>query len=139
VSVIGVRVGTDVESIEAVRASLARFGSRYADRIFTDHEVASVGGIRPEAAPGLTARFAAKEAVLKLLQPVDLIPTWRSIEIRKSPGGSVSIDLSGDAAVLAQQSGISSIALSLSHGAGIGMATVVGLVSRPDSSIGDEA
>jgi holo-[acyl-carrier protein] synthase len=124
---LGVRVGTDIESIEDVRASIERCGARYARRIFTDHEIDCCGGVTSSAASGLAARFAAKEAVIKLLQPVDTIPTWRSIEIERLDGGASRVQLSGDAALLARHAGISSLSLSMSHGAGIATATVVGL------------
>jgi holo-[acyl-carrier protein] synthase len=126
---LSVRVGTDVESIDDVRDSIERFGARYAARIFTDHEIESCGGLTPTAAPGLAARFAAKEAVIKLLQPVDIIPTWRSIEVERIPGGASEIHLTGDAASLADSAGIASISLSMSHGAGIGTATAVALAT----------
>jgi len=123
---VGVRVGTDIESVDDVRASLEQYGRRYLGRVFTAAEIASCGGVTPEAAPGLTARFAAKEAVMKLLQPVDVVPTWRSIEVRRLPGGAPEIALSDDAAALAAAAGITQIAISLSHGAGVGIATAVG-------------
>jgi holo-[acyl-carrier protein] synthase len=118
-------VGTDIESISAVAQSLVEFGSRYARRVYTDLELTTCGGISPAAAPRLAARFAAKEAVLKLLSPSDLVPTWRSIEIRTATNGAPSVHLSGDAAELAAQRRIGPIALSMSHGAGVGLATAV--------------
>jgi holo-[acyl-carrier protein] synthase len=132
------RVGTDIESIDDVRASIARFGERYARRIFTDHEIDSCGGLTSMAAPGLTARFAAKEAVIKVLRPVDLIPTWRSIEVRRTPGGSPAIHLTDDAASLACDAGITDISISMSHGAGIGTATAIAISSATTHQAGIE-
>lgn len=126
-----VRVGTDVESIADVADALARFGSRYTRRLFTEHEIVSCGGLNPQAAPGLAARFAAKEAVLKVLRPTGLVPRWRSIEVRKQLGGWVEIELSDEAAYLARKSGINELSVSLSHGAGIGTATVVAVLENP--------
>jgi holo-[acyl-carrier protein] synthase len=120
-------VGTDVESIADVEAAITRFGARYTTRLFTQHEIDSCGGTNRQAAPGLTARFAAKEAVLKVLRPTDTVPPWRSIEVRKQPGGWVEIELSDEAAQLARASGINELSVSLSHGAGVGTATVVAL------------
>lgn len=130
---LSLHVGTDVESIDDVRNSIERFGSRYVRRIFTDHEIECCGGAFPGAAPGLAARFAAKEAVIKMLRPVDVIPTWRSIEVQRVPGGATSVRLTGDAAIIAEQAGINLISLSMSHGAGIGTATVVGLAGAGTS------
>jgi holo-[acyl-carrier protein] synthase len=129
------RVGTDVESITDVAASLEHFGARYANRLYTDTEITTCGGINAAAAPRLAARFAAKEAVIKLLDPTDLIPGWRSIEIRNAPNGAPSVHLSGAAAELAKQRGIGSIAISMSHGAGIGLATVVAsVIAQPSDA-----
>jgi holo-[acyl-carrier protein] synthase len=124
-----VRVGTDVESITDVAASLDRFGARYAKRLYTDSEIATCGGMTVAAAPRLAARFAAKEAVIKLLSPSDKIPGWRSIEIRNAANGAPQVYLSGAAAELAREQGIGPISISMSHGAGIGMATAVATVA----------
>ena len=122
-----VRVGTDVMSIAEVAHSLNLFGARYATRLFTDHEIDCCGGIGPLAAPGLAARFAAKEAIIKLLRPVQEVPHWRSIEIRRDDGGAVRVHLSAECALLAARQGIGEVELSMSHGAGIGTATAIAL------------
>lgn len=122
-----VHVGTDVQSIDEVRDSLEVFAERYARKVFTNHEIDCCGGCIPAAAPGLTARFAAKEAVIKLLSPVDELMTWRSIELRRQVGGSCSVELSGDAARLATDKGLGEISISMSHGAGVATATAVAL------------
>ena len=124
-----VRVGTDVESIAEVAASLAQFGDRYLSRLFTADEVAACDPTTPAAASGLAARFAAKEAVIKLLSPATMVPRWRSIEIRTAPNGSPSVALHDEAAQLAREQGIGPLSVSLSHGAGIGTATVVALAT----------
>jgi len=82
--IMDVRVGTDVEAIADVAAALDRWGERYARRLFTTAERAECGG----AAARLTARFAAKEAAIKVLAPDDLVPRWRSIEVRTSASGA---------------------------------------------------
>ncbi len=123
-----VRVGTDVESIDEVAAAVCRFGDRYVSRVYTEHEVRCAGGAGPGAAPGLTARFAAKEATLKVLRPDrHRVPTWRSIEVLRHDDGWCEMRLTGEAAELAREAGLGELAVSLSHGAGVGMATVVGL------------
>jgi phosphopantetheinyl transferase (holo-ACP synthase) len=70
-----------------------------------------------------------------MLKPTDVIPSWRSIEIRRLPGGACEVHLSNDAAALATAASISEISLSMSHDATLGLATVVGVVdhsSAPD-------
>ena len=118
-----VRVGTDVEAIADVAAALDRWGERYAQRLFTDAERAECGG----SAARLTARFAAKEATMKLLTPDDVIPRWRSIEVRTTASGAPLVVLHDEAADLARRRRLGPMSVSLSHGAGIGTATVVAL------------
>jgi holo-[acyl-carrier protein] synthase len=123
-----VHVGTDVESVAEVAASLDRWGQRYTRRLFTDNELADCG-VTPSAAERLTARFAAKEAVIKLLAPGDAVPGWRSIEVCVAPNGAPSVVLHAEAADLARERGMSQLSVSLSHAAGIGTATVVALAT----------
>src|SRR5882724_396454 len=118
-----VRVGTDVEAIADVAAAMDRWGERYARRLFTDLERADCGG----SAPRLTARFAAKEATMKLLTPDAVVPRWRSIEVRTTASGAPLVVLHDEAAELARRRRLGPISVSLSHGAGIGTATVVAL------------
>lgn len=122
-----VRVGTDVQSIDDVADSMVRFGERYLKRIYTEHEVDSCGGLSALAAPHLTARFAAKEATMKLLRPTDDVPGWKTIEVRRQPGGWCELSLSGRAQQMAEEAGFEQLSLSISHDDRIATATVVGL------------
>ncbi len=121
------RVGTDVQSIAEVAESIAHFGDRYVRRLYTEHEVESCGGPRVESAPGLAARFAAKEAMIKVLRVDDNDPGWKSIEVRRQPGGWCEISLGEAARRLADEAGVTHLSMSMSHGAGVATATVVGL------------
>jgi len=126
------RVGLDLVDVGEVAASVARFGDRYVRRVFTAHEInccrrpgRSVDGHSPYAMESLAARFAAKEAVVKVLRPIDERPDWRSIEVHRRPGGWCEIRLSGRAAELAVEAGIDQISVSLSHEASAAAAVVV--------------
>jgi holo-[acyl-carrier protein] synthase len=131
-----VRVGTDVESVDEVAASLVRYGDRYTRRLFTEAEIETCGPRVESSAPRYAARFAAKEAVIKLLAPTDSIPRWRSIEIRSEPGGAPGVVLHDEAAELALQRGVTHIALSMSHAGGMGLATVVALAGDREERTG---
>jgi holo-[acyl-carrier protein] synthase len=121
------RVGADVVSVHQVEESVARFGSRYLERIYTQHELESSVGRSPVRAASLAARFAAKEATLKVLRPVGHQPDWRSVEVRRHAGGWCTMALSGHAAVLADQAGIAELAVSLTHEGDVAAAVVVAL------------
>ncbi len=119
------RVGIDLISVESVRDSIRAHDRRYLDRVYTQRELADCatpGGVDSER---LAARFAAKEATMKVLRPGARGIAWSSIGVRRDPEGPVELELSGAAAELAGDAGISSLALSLTHDAGFAAAVVV--------------
>jgi holo-[acyl-carrier protein] synthase len=119
------RVGTDLVPVEQVAESVARFGDRYVGRIYTTHEVSCCQGTPSVVAAGLAARFAAKEATIKVLRPTGHQPDWRSIEIRRDPAGWCAVHLTDSAAEMASEQGISNLAVSITHEAGMAAAVVV--------------
>ena len=121
------RVGADVVSVHQVEESVARFGSRYLERVYTPHELESSTGRSPVRAASLAARFAAKEATIKVLRPVGHQPDWRSVEVRRDSGGWCTMALSGHAAALADEAGIAELAVSLTHEGDVAAAVVVAL------------
>jgi holo-[acyl-carrier protein] synthase len=129
------RVGADVVSVHQVEESVARFGSRYLERIYTQHELESSVDGSPVRAASLAARFAAKEATLKVLRPVGHQPDWRSVEVRRHAGGWCSMALSGHAAVLADQAGIAELAVSLTHEGDVAAAVVIALCAGGTESM----
>ena len=120
-------VGVDLVAVEEVQAALARFGERYLNRVFTDHEIACSSGEGQVRARHLAARFAAKEATIKALGPSDRLPSWRSIEVRQDESGRCGLRLSGHAADLARRACLKEFAVSLSHEGSIAVAVVVAL------------
>jgi holo-[acyl-carrier protein] synthase len=129
-----IRVGSDVLSVQHVAESVARFGDRYLRRIYTDHEICSSTGSPPARAARLAARFAAKEATIKVLRPVGHQPDWRSIEVQRHAEGWCTMALSGHAATLAEQAGITDLAVSLTHEADVAAAVVVALCDRAEKA-----
>ena len=126
----GSLIGIDIQPIAEVEQSLKTFGDRYRRRLFTDHELECCGD-GPRTASRLAERFAAKEAVMKVLHAGEEVPTWRSIEVRVSKSGQPEVVLHDGAATLARSQGIRGLSLSLSHAGGIAAATVV-VISTPD-------
>jgi holo-[acyl-carrier protein] synthase len=123
-----VRVGVDLVRISEVAASLARFGDRYSVRLFTPAERAycRASDGRGRTAERFAARFAAKEATLKVLRPSshDGID-WRAIEVRQLAEGACEIALHGSALALAHRSGVSALSVSMSHDGDYATATVI--------------
>src|SRR5579859_2444181 len=117
-----VRVGTDLCSVDDVADSVERFGDRYLQRVYTDHELEYCSSDPARSAERLAARFAAKEATVKVLRPTDARPDWRTIEVRRDPAGWCELALTGSAARLAREADIGALALSMSHDAGMASA-----------------
>ncbi|MHB8379003.1 MAG: holo-ACP synthase [Acidimicrobiales bacterium] len=131
---MSILVGVDVQSIGEVEASIREFGTRYTRRLFTDDEIASCGD-GPAAASSLAGRFAAKEAVLKILDLHEIVPRWKSIEVRRLRGGRPEVILHGEAAEIAKSQGIAEISLSISHGGGVASATVIAQATQRRSGV----
>jgi holo-[acyl-carrier protein] synthase len=122
---IVVLVGIDIQPVDEVRSSLESFGERYTSKLFTTQEVASCGVDPGRASRGLAARFAAKEAVMKVLAPSGSVPPWKDIEVRTATDGQPTITLHNLAAALANERGITQVAISLSHAGGFAAAAAV--------------
>ena len=93
-------IGTDVCDIRRIRASLARHGERFAQKILSEGEMATwrARGARwPDRGISyLATRFSAKEAFSKAIGLGMRMPmTWRHCEISKTPSGKPEIVLHG--------------------------------------------
>jgi holo-[acyl-carrier protein] synthase len=124
-----VRVGIDMAAVDDVRESVERFGDRYLNHVFTPHELSCCGDEPVTRAAALAARFAAKEATIKVLRPSDVRPPWTSIEVHRQSGGWCELRLSDAAARMAQEQRMTEFAVSLTHEAGLAAAVVVGYSS----------
>ncbi len=125
-----VRVGIDLVSVKRVEESVRTHGSHYLERIYTTRELGDCRTAAGVDSSRLAARFAAKEATLKVLRPQpDQSVPWHTIEVRRHGAGWVDLELSGEAASLAHEAGLSGLALSLSHEEGMASAVVVGDLS----------
>ena len=94
-----------------------------ADRLFSAAEQRNAADV-PRNPASLAARFAAKEAVAKALgSPGGL--SWQDCEIVSLPSGQPEVRVSGAVAALAEELGITTFHLSLSHDGGFAIAMVV--------------
>jgi holo-[acyl-carrier protein] synthase len=120
---VTILLGMDIQEIDEVRSSIETFGDRYVRRIYTDYEINDCCTSAMDAAPLLASRFAAKEAVFKVLNDGDV--TWREIEVRRLESGHPEIILHGGAAEVATRRGITTISLSLSQSGRAAAAVVI--------------
>ena len=94
-------IGTDICDVRRIRASLARHGERFAQKILSDAEFA-IWQARSQRWPErgvryLATRFSAKEAFSKAIGLGLTLPmTWRACEIGSLPGGQPTLLLHGD-------------------------------------------
>ena len=118
-------LGTDLTEIERVERSIARFGDRFLERVFTARERAYCMR-KKTSGESFAARFAAKEAGAKALGTgIGRGVVWHDFEVRREPGQRPTLHLSGRAAELARGLGVVQVSLSLTHTRGLAMAVVV--------------
>ena len=104
-------VGVDLIEIERIRRALARHGSDFRERCFTQGERAYCDS-KPNPAESYAGRFAGKEAVGKALG-CGVRFTWKEIEIVGRPKPSVK--LSGKTAAWAAKVNAGPMDLSMTH------------------------
>jgi holo-[acyl-carrier protein] synthase len=104
-------LGIDIVRVERIAGVLQRHPVRFPARVLTDGEQEYVRA-RPENFAG---RWAAKEAVSKVLGLGIRGIGWREIEIERLPTGAPTVRLHGSAAERAARMGIAAIAVSITH------------------------
>ncbi len=120
--------GIDLVEVARIDGMLASHGERFLERVFTQNEraYANAGGV--QCSQRLSARFAAKEAVLKALGTgMSTGMAWTDIEVRTEASGEPRLFLTGGAATAAQAMGITQWLISLTHTGGLAMASVIAL------------
>jgi holo-[acyl-carrier protein] synthase len=116
-------LGIDIIRVGRIRDTLARFGPRFSNRVLTPSERRYVRD-RPETFAG---RWAAKEAVSKVLGLGVRGIGWRDIEIERMPTGQPAVRLHGRAAERADQLGMERIAVSITHESDYAVAIAFGV------------
>jgi len=116
-------LGIDIICVSRIKESLERFGDRFVARVLTPTEAAYVRK-RPETMAG---RWAAKEAVSKVLGLGVRGIGWRDIEIQRLPTGQPAVKLHGRAQKRAEQLGMDRVAVSISHESEFAVAIAFGV------------
>ena len=93
-----VGIGSDICNIERIERSLARFGDRFLNRVFTPTERAKAAS-RPHTGAGtLAKRFAAKEAFSKAVGTGFKRGVFmKDIGVVNAPSGAPTLELTGGA------------------------------------------
>jgi len=120
--------GIDIVETSRIAKLLSDHGQRFLDRCFTPLEQSYCSKNPKRYIEHLAGRFAAKEAVLKVLGTgwTGKI-AWTDVEILHEPSGQPKINLSGECLRIASQLAISSWHLSISHIETHATASAIGL------------
>jgi holo-[acyl-carrier protein] synthase len=109
-------IGNDVCSVQRLQQSISRT-PKLSERLFHPNEI----GL---GANSLAARFAAKEAITKAIGDPAVL-TFNEVEIVKNQQGKPAVEFHGGTRDRISQLGELTIHVSLSHDAGLALATVV--------------
>jgi len=109
-----VSVGVDIVEVRRLQEALVARGNRFAQKIYTDREIEQCER-RRNRFQSYAARFAAKEAVAKLIGTGFAGFTPRDIEIVTQDSGKPIVLLHGKAKERARAAGIDQIEVSMSH------------------------
>ena len=80
------KIGIDIIEISRIKRAIERFGSKFLDRIFTKQEQ----GYCQSHMGRYAARFAVKEAVIKVLETGI---SFRDIEVLKCESGAIKVKI----------------------------------------------
>lgn len=127
--------GIDLVDTPRIERLLGEHEQRFLDRVFTAGERAYCDAGGKMRVQRFAARFAAKEAVLKVLGTGwSAGIAWTDVEVTREATGQPRVCLHGEAAVYAKRLGITSWHISLSHLKGHALASVIGEGANPGGS-----
>jgi len=122
--------GIDLVDCPRIEAMIERHGERFIERIFTAAEQAYAGANKNEIEK-LAGRFAAKEAILKLVGTGWRGKiAWTDIEIINNSSGQPEVTLDGEVKKIAETLGIKHISISITHTANFAIASAVALAEK---------
>jgi holo-[acyl-carrier protein] synthase len=116
-------VGVDIIEIKRIESAVNRGGERFLKRVYTETELSAC----PDRVSSLASRFAAKEAVMKVLGTAGIGIAWREIEVLTGDDGSPSIRLHGRALDKATKLNLKEVSVSLSDSKEYAVAVAIGI------------
>lgn len=119
--------GIDLVDFERIEQMLNRHQERFSERVFTARELADAEKVKNRLEK-LAGRFAAKEAVMKLVGTGwrDGV-AWTDIEVINNELGQPMVTVCGKVKELAEQKHIEQITISITHTANFAIASAVAL------------
>ena len=104
-------IGIDLIDIDRIVGVLGRHPARFRQRVLTEHEPRYVG----RRVERLAGRWAAKEAISKVLGLGVRGVGWREIEVLPNRAGQPQVYLHGRAAARAEAMALDEVSVSISH------------------------
>ena len=127
--------GIDLVDCPRIEQMIQRHGERFINRVFTAAEQAYAQANKNDIEK-LAGRFAAKEAILKLMGTGWRGKiAWTDIEIINNAAGQPEVTLSGEVGKIAEQLGIGHISVSITHTANFAIASAVALAKKGSNSL----
>ena len=122
--------GIDLVDFPRIEEMVQQHGERFLNRIFTAAEQA-YSQANKNRMEKLAGRFAAKEAVLKLIGTGWRGKiAWTDIEIVNNPMGQPEVTLTGEVEKIADRLGIKHISVSITHTANFAIASAVAVAEK---------
>lgn len=115
--------GVDAAEISRITHAVERWGQRFLDRVYTPAEQRYCG-LRMQR---LAGRFAAKEAISKVLGTGIRYVHWRDLEILPDRAGKPTVTLYHRAAARAEALGLGPIGVSITHTGDLALAFAMAL------------
>jgi holo-[acyl-carrier protein] synthase len=118
-------VGVDIVEVERIRRAISQYGEKFIRRIFTPEEVAHCAG-KKDAVLRYAGRFAAKEAAFKSLRGRwGKGMRWLDFETLGTEVTPPALRLTGGAAAMQAEAGVTALHISISHDRHYAVAVVV--------------
>ncbi|MDD5326640.1 MAG: holo-ACP synthase [Phycisphaerae bacterium] len=122
--------GIDLVDFPRIEEMVKRHGERFLSKVFTDAE-RKYARSNKNGTEKLAGRFAAKEAILKLMGTGWRGKiAWTDIEVVNSPTGQPMVSLSGEVKKISDKLGITQISVSITHTANFAIASAVALCHK---------
>ncbi len=126
--------GIDLVDCPRIEQMIERHGQRFIDRVFTAAEQ-SYADSNKDRVEKLAGRFAAKEAILKLMGTGWRGKiAWTDIEVVNNAMGQPEVTLVGEVKKIADRLGITHISVSITHTANFAIASAVALTQNSRDS-----
>jgi holo-[acyl-carrier protein] synthase len=120
-----VGTGVDLAEVPRIEASIARYGARFVERIYTPAEIAYVER-KANRFERYAARFAAKEAGMKAIGTGWRHGIrWQDFEVANLPSGKPTLRFHGVAAQVALKLGVRNVSLSITHTKEVALAHLI--------------